>query len=219
MFCPLCKAEYREGYTRCADCDVDLIPALPPQPDPPEPSTDDAGPEAVVLCQEDDPATLTAVLSALEERGIRFYEYPIHNPHARVDRPFPMKVWVGPLYEIRVAKSDLLAAQTILAEVLAKEPEDSESIPSEDEPAEATAPDDIGGDELLADSSSLAEVWSGEEGNVASFLTTAFRENGIPTRRESSEGEPARVRIFVPPEKLPRAREIVREVVEGAPPE
>src|SRR4029077_1092326 len=25
MFCPECKAEYRQGFTRCADCDVDLV--------------------------------------------------------------------------------------------------------------------------------------------------------------------------------------------------
>src|SRR5260370_11896133 len=25
MFCPQCKAEYRQGFTRCADCDVDLV--------------------------------------------------------------------------------------------------------------------------------------------------------------------------------------------------
>src|ERR1700688_124213 len=25
MFCPECKAEYRAGFTRCADCDVDLV--------------------------------------------------------------------------------------------------------------------------------------------------------------------------------------------------
>src|SRR5229473_3358937 len=29
MFCPQCKAEYRQGFTRCADCDVDLAYALP----------------------------------------------------------------------------------------------------------------------------------------------------------------------------------------------
>jgi hypothetical protein len=30
MFCPKCKTEYREGFSKCADCDVDLIPELPP---------------------------------------------------------------------------------------------------------------------------------------------------------------------------------------------
>ena len=29
MFCPQCRSEYREGFTRCADCDVELVPALP----------------------------------------------------------------------------------------------------------------------------------------------------------------------------------------------
>ena len=31
MFCPKCKAEYREGFYRCADCDIDLVPELPPE--------------------------------------------------------------------------------------------------------------------------------------------------------------------------------------------
>jgi hypothetical protein len=30
MFCPECKAEYRPGFTRCSDCDVDLVEALSP---------------------------------------------------------------------------------------------------------------------------------------------------------------------------------------------
>lgn len=29
MFCPSCKAEYREGFIRCADCGVDLVDKLP----------------------------------------------------------------------------------------------------------------------------------------------------------------------------------------------
>ena len=28
MFCPECKAEYREGFTKCSGCDVDLVDAL-----------------------------------------------------------------------------------------------------------------------------------------------------------------------------------------------
>ncbi len=30
MFCPECKAEYRRGFTRCSDCDVDLVEELSP---------------------------------------------------------------------------------------------------------------------------------------------------------------------------------------------
>jgi hypothetical protein len=29
MICPNCKAEYREGFTRCNDCDVYLVNSLP----------------------------------------------------------------------------------------------------------------------------------------------------------------------------------------------
>ena len=29
MFCPKCKAEYRIGFIRCSDCDVELVDYLP----------------------------------------------------------------------------------------------------------------------------------------------------------------------------------------------
>src|SRR5215469_6598587 len=29
MFCPECRAEYRSGFTRCTDCDAELVPELP----------------------------------------------------------------------------------------------------------------------------------------------------------------------------------------------
>ncbi len=28
-FCPECRAEYRQGFTRCASCEVDLVESLP----------------------------------------------------------------------------------------------------------------------------------------------------------------------------------------------
>jgi len=28
MICPKCEAEYREGYTKCADCDVELVDTI-----------------------------------------------------------------------------------------------------------------------------------------------------------------------------------------------
>ena len=29
MFCPQCKAEYRPGFIRCSDCDIELVDRLP----------------------------------------------------------------------------------------------------------------------------------------------------------------------------------------------
>ena len=34
MYCPQCGAEYRPGFTRCADCEVPLVAAKPPAPEP-----------------------------------------------------------------------------------------------------------------------------------------------------------------------------------------
>ncbi len=31
MFCPRCKAEYRPGFIRCSDCDIELLDHLPPE--------------------------------------------------------------------------------------------------------------------------------------------------------------------------------------------
>ncbi len=31
MFCPQCRAEYRPGFAKCADCDVDLVAELSPE--------------------------------------------------------------------------------------------------------------------------------------------------------------------------------------------
>ena len=31
MYCPKCRAEYREGFYECADCRVPLVDQLPPE--------------------------------------------------------------------------------------------------------------------------------------------------------------------------------------------
>ena len=35
MFCPKCRAEYREGFLECTDCDCDLVDVLEPVPEVP----------------------------------------------------------------------------------------------------------------------------------------------------------------------------------------
>ena len=35
MYCPVCRAEYREGFFECTDCDVELVDKLEPLPEIP----------------------------------------------------------------------------------------------------------------------------------------------------------------------------------------
>ena len=60
------------------------------------------------------------------------------------------------------------------------------------------------------------QVWSGKESYPGEIIEMALRENQIHARFEKAEGRNA---IFVVPQDEIRAREIVREIVEGAPPE
>ena len=34
MICPICRSEYREGFTTCSDCNVPLVYELPPESEP-----------------------------------------------------------------------------------------------------------------------------------------------------------------------------------------
>ncbi len=60
-----------------------------------------------------------------------------------------------------------------------------------------------------------AEVWSGENPDLAQFLLDVLHENGIGCR---TLADSAPTRLFVCPEDADTAREIIREVLEGTPP-
>ena len=75
MFCPKCKAEYREGFYRCADCDIDLVYELPmPSSDEP-PSRDESpgtGKFAKLLTAVND-GEIAFLKSLLESTDIPYY--------------------------------------------------------------------------------------------------------------------------------------------------
>ena len=66
MICPQCGSEYREGFTRCADCDVDLVAA------PPSPPDERAKIELVKVWEGGNPALVTVLESLLDDAGIEF---------------------------------------------------------------------------------------------------------------------------------------------------
>jgi hypothetical protein len=60
------------------------------------------------------------------------------------------------------------------------------------------------------------KVWSTDAGEPSDFLVAALHENGIICRVDQ---QGTRSKLYVLPDDATRAREIVREVVEGQPPE
>jgi hypothetical protein len=64
MWCPSCRTEYREGFSRCADCGADLVGALPPSPS----STREARPPITgPFSPDDDVVELTTTTAAEAE--------------------------------------------------------------------------------------------------------------------------------------------------------
>jgi hypothetical protein len=69
MYCPQCRAEYREGFTECADCQTTLLAGTPP----PEQSQSDPSLQLVVLLQTNDQIQLAMAKGMLEDAGIPFF--------------------------------------------------------------------------------------------------------------------------------------------------
>jgi hypothetical protein len=63
VFCPKCRDEYRPGFTRCADCETDLVDALP-ELERPEPF------EMVTVLETGDQSLVAVARSILEGAGI-----------------------------------------------------------------------------------------------------------------------------------------------------
>ena len=75
VYCPSCLAEYRPGFTRCPDCDVDLVAELPSGDEPleVEGTSHDmghVGPDAVQVYAAFRDIEAEMLRSVLEDAGI-----------------------------------------------------------------------------------------------------------------------------------------------------
>jgi hypothetical protein len=164
----------------------------------------------VLLWAGEDPAVHAVLLEELEVAEIPFSDKSLGDEVAPTADPLPIDWKPRFGFAVAVLSTDFAAAQEVLEKLLEEEPADLE-IPAQDGAAAAEPP-------LVAATERHpgVEVWNGRDDRIAQFLTAAMQENEIPIHLEII-GEQTRVFVSAANEK--RAREVVREIVEEAPPE
>jgi hypothetical protein len=209
MICPACNTEFPHGTVFCDRCHVTLVADLAEADEFVEKAY--PGSALVHLWRGEDAALRASILEALAEANIPFYEQPLGSgPSARpidalLDHAHPR---FG--FEVAVLSSNLAEAEVILEKLLNEGPMDM-TLTANDA-AEQPKPKRRSAVMGMA----MSEVWSGEDESLAGFLGAALKENGIPVRLERHGQKAA---VYAPPEDEGRAREIILEIVEGAPPE
>jgi hypothetical protein len=230
MFCPQCEAEYRQGFTRCGDCDVDLVYSLPQESPAPSESLasqfDGQRSELRLVWRGYDPEECLALCRVLLEEDI-----PYKVAETSMARTVEMRVkW---LYEIGILSADYQRAKKLLG--IEGEFADScydlnsdqgdggdaqasgsgESIAVDNQPPDA----EIRNDSYLQPwypEDATVEVWSQDGDDISSGVAMALKENLIQCRLDRQDGA---CKALVLPENEVRAREIVREILEGELPE
>jgi hypothetical protein len=209
MICPACNTEFPHGTVFCGRCHVTLVADLAEADEMVEKAY--PGSALVQLWRGEDAALHASILEALAEANIPFYEQPLGSgPSARpidalLDHAHPR---FG--FEVAVLSSHLSQAEVILEKLLKEGPMDMALTASDS--AEQVMPKR----RSAALGVAISEVWSGGDESLAAFLGAALKENGILVRVERHGQRSA---VYAPPEEESRAREIVREIVEGTPPE
>jgi hypothetical protein len=164
----------------------------------------------ILLWAGEDPALYASLMERLNAAGIPCKNMAIGGDESAPSAdplPIDWKPRFG--FEVAVLSTDLTAAQRILEKLLAEEPQDME-IPEQPLAAVKELP--------LTDSTEehpTVEIWTGADDQLAEFLTSALQENEIPMHLETPE---VQTRIYVSAANEARAREIVREITEAAPP-
>jgi hypothetical protein len=214
MFCPVCKAEYRQGFTHCSDCDVDLVEKLSDRPS--GETSPVKVPPVAILWTGTDSGLLGAICDALDKADISYHR---HFREVGVLPGLPEAV-----FAILVHPRDLGGAKVVLGDIYRQleigEPVDDDGNGAGmaddargDDGSEETAPDDIVPDFNPDEATEV--VWAGKDSDMAQTLRVCLQENGIGCVVEDVEDECA---VFVKPELETRAREIIRQIVEATPP-
>lgn len=217
MFCPVCKSEYRFGFTECSDCGVPLVERLDDASSPPnEPVNPDLAEQLWTGADSND---CDLICNALDEAKIPYRKFSREaEPLPGLSLPtFTILIHTRNREAGHAVLEDLQrqfeSAQTLSQQTAAARPSSS-ALDLEDDAGEASdsardfVPEDFNPEDATA------EVWSGADPAMAEALQASLRENGIGCAI-AQDAETTRVAVV--PANEPRAREIVREVVDGTP--
>ena len=204
--------EYRPGFTHCTDCDVDLVDALPQEPER-------ASEANRIIWMGGSQETCVALCLQLKDAGIRY-----QVTQGMKSRSTGMTVtWK---YELAVPPEDEKRAKELLelpetvVEESSEETEDDEDqalmeLPEGDESTPGTVRK---GNSYLGPwyaEAATVEVFTGTPTFESGLIEMSLKENEIRARVEVQED--GLKKVFVLPEDEAAAREIVREIVEDKP--
>jgi hypothetical protein len=218
MFCAECKAEYRPGFTRCADCDVDLVGNLPEgKPESSDRSNlqgDRSNLREVWTGDEQERCVDTCLI--LKDAGI---------PYEVTQRQTQFLQAAEAHFKIAVPANFFEQAKELTGP---PDTDDDFDGDSEDH-AIIESPDDeiTSSTDTRPDRGRYTADWYPEDTTIevttnsgrawSSLIISSLRENSIRCRERS--GPDGSKRVFVLPEDELRARQIVREIEEGRPSE
>jgi hypothetical protein len=210
MFCPQCKAEYLQGVRRCSDCDVNLVESLPGSQRDPGAELSDADLRTVWVGQDQE--EFGAVCAQLNAAKIPF----------RVNqRGREFLTGLGQYFEIGVPRDSYAQAKEII-HVDGLDPAEETNdpsileLPAEDDEATPAIVDGEWDPEKWFPEDATAEIWSGGTEEQALMIESSLREVNIHARTEITDSGSGK--IFVMPNDESRAKEIVREIADAAPP-
>jgi hypothetical protein len=93
MICPVCKEEYRDGFTACADCGAKLVSTLPFETIPDSAPAIDLNTLVPVL-ETHNQADIAVIKSMLDAAGI-IYHFSGESLHMMGVRPLPARLLVA----------------------------------------------------------------------------------------------------------------------------
>lgn len=209
MFCPQCKAEYRPGFTRCTDCEENLVERLPEPGRVLDPSV--KGLQGVWEGEDQDECVY--ISDRLGAAGI---------PFKVIQRKHQFLKGVDSYFKIGVPRKFSSEAKKIIEESrldFTDEGNDQRAMElraDDERPSPSELHNHDGDQENWRLDDATGQVWIKVTPNHSWMIELSLRENNIPARMEASDDGSRK--IFVSPADESRAREIVREIKSGAPP-